>query len=306
MRAKWHEASLFIVKYDVVVFSETKLDSLARLGALDIEGYFMFRHDRSCSGGGVAMYIKATLNPQHLHEHQQRAVKRGLEITIATLHDANKQIVAVIIGIYRPPSARTEWFKSFNDTLLELMAVGPLIILGDLNADLLKPRVYPGRSLKNSLKVFNTVVHKLAPTRITSSSATCLDIIAVDKSFTCLEYSTTDLAASDHRPVSVNITLGHASVVEPILKRSFAKVNYDSLLHRAQQITLPQDINTPTDDLLNQWHHQMIQILDDVTPRREFPFRRKHSPWLTTDIRLCIEYRHWLHRELSRCSVERR
>ena len=56
-----------------------------------------------------------------------------------------------IVGVYRPPNALKEWFLKFNALLQEIAPWGPVIIMGDLNADLMVPFNSPGKNLLESL-----------------------------------------------------------------------------------------------------------------------------------------------------------
>ena len=90
-----------------------------------------------------------------------------------------------MIGVYRPPSSAANWFEVFNELVMETTILGPLIIMGDLNADLLKPNEYPGNALMKSLALAKTAVTDISPTRITEINSTCLDIIATSTDLLC-------------------------------------------------------------------------------------------------------------------------
>src|ERR1700690_4240507 len=110
-------------------------------------------------------------------------------------------------------------------TVLQLFPLGHLI-LGDLNADLLKPR-HPGKTLREVLTLAGSKVHSIVPTRITAESATSLDIIAIDKGLVCEEYKALDMAASDHLPVTAIVKLHPGSPLKPVVKRSFRRVDFE-------------------------------------------------------------------------------
>jgi Reverse transcriptase (RNA-dependent DNA polymerase) len=199
----------------------------------------------------------------------------------------------IIIGVYRPPNSTQDWFDRFNDLVLELLVEGRLIIMGDLNADLLKPDVNPGKSLRATLNLALTSISTISATRYTKSTASCLDIIAVDTRLHCTNYRVDSMAASDHCPVLTIITADHPAPLQPILKRSFNKIDYDSLESKLQSIVLPADPNCLPDELLNSWHGQMIDILDEVAPVKCYPMRGHKTSWLTSDIRQLMVHRDW-------------
>src|SRR6266516_5798572 len=89
----------------------------------------------------------------------------------------------------------------------DILPLGCMIMMGDFNADMLRPKLAPGKSLKALLSLANVKTGGTAPTRITSTSATCLDLIAIDKSILCIQYGVDTLSVSDHLPAVASVTL---------------------------------------------------------------------------------------------------
>ncbi len=78
--------------------------------------------------------------------------------------------------------------------------------MGDLNCDLLKPNCPNTRLLLTLLELGNLVLKDqfiLTPTRVTKSSASCIDFIAVDWSIELSRYDVSDFLVSDHFPVEM-------------------------------------------------------------------------------------------------------
>mgnify|MGYP003471061293 CR=1 FL=1 len=84
---------------------------------------------------------------------------------------------SLIIGVYRPPSSKPDWYIHFKELILAASKVAPIVIMGDLNSDLTRPTVYPGRALVESIKLAGAQVPSYEPTRISSTAATCLDML---------------------------------------------------------------------------------------------------------------------------------
>ena len=205
-----------------------------------------------------------------LSDIQNGAARAGLELTLSTIRNTKNQTI-VIVGVYRPPSAKASWFSEFNEIILQLLNIGQMIIMGDTNADLLKPRAQPAKSLRSSLKLANTRIESINPTRIQGNSTTCLDIIAVDTGLDCADYSIGDMAASDHFPVMATVTLSVCPPLKPILKRNYKKINMQELRYRLDLINVDPNSAGEVNDLVTTWHKQVINILDVVAPRRELP-----------------------------------
>ena len=84
--------------------------------------------------------------------------------------------------------------------------------MGDINADILNPLAHPGKSLLNSLALAGTRPTTTSPTRVTQTSATCIDVIAVNEDIQLVKSEVNITAASDHYQVTAIIRFSHAAV----------------------------------------------------------------------------------------------
>ena len=225
-------------------------------------------------------YIKQTLSPCDLASVQENYNKLGLEVTITRISTKSVKFIT-IVGVYRPPSTRKEWFSTFNSLLQEISHWVPMIILGDLNADLMAPFCFPGNSLLESLALANASVFDVFPTRLTDQSASCLDIIAIDQSIDCLHYTSDDLAASDHFPVIAEVNLAGSAVLKPIYKRNFKKVNEAALQHDLSTIGFPAAVADDVNSLVGCWYEQFNSVMDRHAPFKNFPFKNNYLPWIS-------------------------
>ena len=137
----------------ITTLTETKLDALVTSFSLLVDDYSINRQDRNSNGGGVITYIHNSLKPVVQLSIQDDFVKQKLELTVTEVTFPSCKTKAIIIRAYRPPNAKRTWFETFNQLILVLLPMGNLILMGDFNADLLKPMKYPGNALKNSLKL---------------------------------------------------------------------------------------------------------------------------------------------------------
>ena len=264
------------------------------MSSLTLNGFISNRLDRNNNGGGVIAYFRANLRPTILCDLQDIAAARDLECTITKIQIQGIKTPAVILGVYRPPNSKAKWFEDMSGLITDILPLGSIIIMGDLNADLLHPKIMPGKSLKTMLKLANATVHNVQPTRITLSTATCLDIIAIDKTIPCLDYVVGDLSLSDHLPVLASIKIKNKQAMEPIVKRSMRDVNFDTMRSRAAQIQLSIGANSPVDEVVESWHRSLLQIVDDMAPIKNYPWRRERCPWLTDGIRRLMNKRTFL------------
>ena len=149
------------------------------------------------------------------------------------------------------------------------------------------------------LALANVKVSKIAPTRITAETATCLDIIAVDKSIVCLQYDVGTLLVSDHLPIIALINFKGSHGLEPVVKRSLRNVNFDALRNRISEIQLLDPSVNSIDDVVSEWNSSVISFIDRVAPLKSYPWRKDRCPWMTDDIRDLMDRRTFLVKELK-------
>lgn len=197
---------------------------------------------------------------------------------------------------------KKDWFSVFNNMLSESAKLGPVMILGDLNANLLEPHAYPANELLHNLAIASLHVPEILPTRITEHSSTCLDIIAVDKFLNCTNYSVSDIAASDHFPVTASITTTDHLVLKPVKKRSYKNLDIIDFNNRVAKINLRDkpEFNSITDvnEVLEYWYKEFNAILDSVAPIQKFPYKKNYLPWISRETKQIMAERDKVARNL--------
>ena len=211
LRLQWHEVSEHVKKFDIAVLIETKLDEKVTTSSLAMLEYTVNRADRINNGGGIITYVKNSLKPVILNDVQDKFKSLGIEatvtrITIASTGKTSQSLV--ILGVYRPPNTSITWFAILNELVLETVAVGDVCLLGDLNADLLLPSVNPAKTLLDTFEIAGIRVPTIIPTRITATSATCLDLIAIPVAIECSKHVTGSLTVRWNFPVEATLELG--------------------------------------------------------------------------------------------------
>src|SRR2546425_5432310 len=152
-----------------MTITETKIDDKVTDKSLHVKGYKLTRQDRNAHGGGVITFVSQALIFKPLLAVQDKYVKLGLEVTVSLCTTRKPAMIFIVIGIYRPPQSKQDWFHIFNQLLDEVKDHGKLITMGDLNADLMRPNLSPGSLLINSLSIANTTIHVIEPTRFTTT-----------------------------------------------------------------------------------------------------------------------------------------
>lgn len=233
-----------------------------------------------------------------MEESQQEFKKKGLEAVITRIRTGKPSKWMFIIGVYRPPQAPHAWFDVFNDLILSIIIKGDIIILGDLNANLLKPNIYPASSLLQSFALASVQINHPTMTRIHEKGGSCLDVIALPETLECIEYTVSDKAASDHFPVQAAVRFGFSEKLKPTLKRSFKRTDINELKLRVQEISLDSNEHD-CDELLNHWTQELNGILDILAPVCLHPMRKTSIPYMNIEIRGLQKHRDFLAKKLK-------
>lgn len=247
------------------------------------------------------MYVKDVWSPKPLPDLQQKYVSDGLEIVLVriTLGKPAKRIA--LLAVYRPPNSNRSWFTRFDELLLEIISSeGSVIVMGDLNADLLKPNDGSAALLLKSLELVGLKPHGTQPTRVSASTATCLDIISFPAEMEVIKYSAIHSGASDHFPVQAILKAQTSTKPVPVKKRSFKRVDMTELKSYVAGINLDRSGLSDPNELLECWQSSVVSILDQVAPIKNYPVCRKSCKWMTADIRKLIQDRNTIARKIEK------
>ena len=115
---------------DIIGLSETRLDETISDSEVSINGYNIFRNDRDVNGGGVAIYVKASLP-----EPTVKIKNENLELISLEIAPQHAKPFLVVCW-YRPPTA-DDAFENLREVLKNLDRDGnEIILVGDTNCDL--------------------------------------------------------------------------------------------------------------------------------------------------------------------------
>ena len=148
----------------------------------DVEGLFIIdgckfikRNRKRGLAGGVAVYIKDNILWKRRYDLETNDIESiWLEIFIA------KSKSILIATFYRPPGSSVYLPNDFNKTFNDMLLNGTkenkeIIILGDFNADYLKPN--DNKEIKGIFQLFGFKQLIKTATRITKESSTLIDLI---------------------------------------------------------------------------------------------------------------------------------
>lgn len=163
---------------DILALNKTRLDPTIADGEIDIEGYNIVRRDRNKYGGGIAFYIRNTLN------FSTRRDLNHEDLEILTIEiKKSKSKPFLVTTWYRPPDSKIEILEKFETCLLNLdKEEKESIVLGDFNCNLLSKSPDQNTDYLNFLvEAYQYVQLINEATRITPNSRTLIDHIITNK-----------------------------------------------------------------------------------------------------------------------------
>ena len=293
--------------FDIFCISETWLTEAIPNGLVNIEGYNIFRVDRSwvsdgigCrnttaapakKGGGLACYVKKGIYSSETKYGNLNCSTRDLELQCIDIQIPNLRQI-VLLNIYRPPQGDYKAACNIiNQTINKagLKSNAEIYLLGDFNIDLKNKKAPATKEL-----LFTTALHGLLPkiTTVTRHSSrrgntaeTCIDNIFTNSDLIA-EAKTLNLNISDHLAIFV--------------RRKKARLVYKKVafIGRSYRNFVKEDFqNELIGSDWNEFYEQrdpnkcwqtmegkIRSILDVTCPRKKFRVREVREPWVTDEI----------------------
>lgn len=146
---------------------------------------------KTCRRGGSLIMVKHNLKSKERKDIVDKSIERQIELSCVELDQF------IIVCVYRPPSADYNLFESVMDEVLSsiFLSTKCVIVCGDFNVNLLEKSPMCV-SLVNTFKSFNLVNLFCEPTRITATSATCIDNVFSNED--AIKKSIINNLSSDH------------------------------------------------------------------------------------------------------------
>ena len=181
---KFEELASLIKKSrtQIMIVSESKIDSSYPNSQFTISGYELYRNDRKKGGGGILAYVSSELICKRI-----KPVKSYKTIEVIVLDIKLKERSIIVIGLYRPPKSFTLLYRQqlegelnhiCNWANLQRQSIE---LLGDLNLDRLRPTSNEGKLLLDLQETHELDCLISKPTRVQKIgervSETLIDVI---------------------------------------------------------------------------------------------------------------------------------
>lgn len=281
----------------VIVLTETWFtDGLC----CDIDGFVghhVFRPDRA--GGGVSVYIRLELKCDLLHEFTSINDFGEFCVVEVLIGSNNQRDSIVIVGAYRPPNSSIREFSDHIQFVASSLSNKSVMICGDLNVDLMDEDA--NADFFNSLYSFNFIPLINVATRVTDSSAKCIDHMWFNK--LNISFAGAIVAdITDHYPVFavLDSVLGSETVKQTF--RNHSARNIDVLCGNVDAVCSDFFVNFLDCDVdfKCQWFvNRLWEVYNCDCPKktRVVSLKRLLKPWITNDIRRMANQKHRLFKQ---------
>ncbi len=268
-----------LYKPHIITISETWLHSNIQDAEMHIDDFVLYRADRPSRGGGVATYVSANYNSEHVTPNIEPVNFECLFINI-NFHK-NKNLL--IDNTYRPPSAPGESMKNILSTIDSLERHNELIILGDFNSNWLDRSSINDRNLFNSVNLTQIINE---PTRVDRRSSSLLDWILVTNPERIIKSGVLSDCFSDHSIIFCvwKIKMSTASPRYIKLKQC-KKLNVDHFIHDIIAINWDRFQLIPSvQDAWDFFSSEFTKVIDKYAPTKIIRVKGRHLPWIDSNL----------------------
>lgn len=238
--------------------------------------------------GGVCIYAKTGITCKPINfDH---SLEKIFEVAMSEVRAPNFSSKILIISIYRSPQSD---FKTFFNYLYDLMSNVYVpgqyyIVCGDINVNLLGDN-YESKQIINMFKGFDMENVVLEPTRLTTVTATLIDVIFTN--LECGNILVQDTHMSDHTfqlgefvvPLVSNTTLSSNGNV--IFKRDFSDCNmltFQNMILNERWENMYQEIDL--NNIFNNFYYTFLYHFQQAFPLKKVrPLKTRK--WFSDDLK---------------------
>ena len=292
--------------FDVIAVSETWLKDNDTNSSYSIDGYSSFQCSRlNKTGGGVALYINETLQPNYL-PNKSKCIDNCAEIVTVEVTLANGKKV-LISCVYRAPNTNVDILSDFLIAILRNNRNKTIYVCGDFNIDLLQSD--KDNSVSNFVDhLYSMGLHPLItrPTRITCQSKTLIDNIFTSDVTSHIQSGLLINDTSDHLPIFQITDIGISCTNNNSVynkKRIVTDRNIGEIISELVKIEWDEILNS---DDINFSYETFVNKLTDIY-RKKCPIvtskvtnKRHYKPWMTNGLKNACKKKNLLYKYVLR------
>ncbi len=268
---------------------------------ITIDGYSLYRNDRTCHGGGVALYVKSSiphsLCPILTHDF-------GIEVVWVTLKP-NYCKPFRVCAFYRPPNADTDYYERMLSNFEAALADHEVIILGDFNMNYQLGETLAKNPAHHIGLLLNCSQLIDIPTRVTASTSSIIDLIYTSMPDNQSSSGVVECSLSDHymtyTVVQLKDTKRSESRYRPITIHDFKSFNPNDFNEDLSCCNLTDSVNSSNniDEAWKMWSTKVLGVTNKHAPLKRFRLKNRSNPWISQDIVKTMYKRDYLHKKFK-------
>ena len=285
---------IFPFAFHVICLTETFLYQNEHT-CFPLPNYLFLADSRATKQGGAGFYVHSSLAVE-----EQLVTLDGAEAISVRLSGAVVRPL-YLTCIYRTGAADLGKFLDSLDCYLNTMSLSDHIITGDLNIDTLKSESDHYVDIISHYNFQNIIP---IPTRISSTSQTCIDHILINFNTHKIQSGTLLTDTSDHLPVFAifkkfsiiqndEFSYRNLNVSEERVNEIFSSVSWESVLNSF-------DVNHAYADFLKIFTSCFDQACPVIIKKTRKKAEKVDPPWFTQDLRLQIKKRDKLYENMTK------
>lgn len=295
---------------DILCISEHWLTQ-DELSLFNLDGFIRtsFYCRPSSAHGGAGIFLKNNISNYLIRtDIMKMSIENHFEVAAIELPAQSVSQRLVVVALYRPPQGLMKIFLEKMHELLHTLNRGrntnkQIVIAGDFNINFLSSNCLLTTQITDLLVQFNMEITITAATRVSITSATCIDNIVTNVSEDCRKSTVKDWHLSDHLAQIMDIDYNFEPVLPKLQdmskKRVFSEENvarFNDDLSKTQwdKVYVCNDVNVMT---------QVFMDLYMGCYNKSFPLRRprnfqKKNNWITEEIKMCRKNLSEMYRRL--------
>ena len=287
IRNKFEYIQNFLLDFDILCFTETHLandfsDENLMLDHFDC----MFRKDKNQHSGGFLVYTHSRFRPVRLTDFET-LLPESLCIEI---NDHRTRYA--VCTVYRPPDSRIEFWDRLNIFIENICdSFSNIILVGDINEDQLNLNNNRFRNIVQLNNMTNLIVEA---TRVTDTTRTLLDPIAVSNSITCLNAGIHDTPRdiSDHFGTYAYFKSDlHSSVPFKRQVWNYQQADFNQLNNLILTTDWSFLYNDTVDIAAKRFTSKFLELAKECIPTSLVTIRPNDKAWYNSDIRKISRHR---------------
>jgi hypothetical protein len=288
------------IKPDVILGTESWLDSTVKDSEVFPSNYTVYRNNRNLNGGGFFVAVKSCFNSSAIPEGDSNAEIVWAKIQLQSSEDM------YVSSFYRPPNDNIEAFNEFKHSLENRppsQKKKPLILGGDFNLPEInwaEECITPGAKESTLCKELLAVAAKESLSQLQEEptrGSNTLDLYFTNRPG-LVKHTQTVPGISDHNIVVVDTDFkAKINKTKPRKVYSFAKADWEKIRREATVMNDELVASFDQEDMNNNWEKfktGIFKLMNNNIPSK-MTSSRHNLPWLNKKLRSMTKKKHKLY-----------